>query len=182
MQLWCIWTGILKLLPYIFWEVLQELQILLREIPTAVKFLTGDRKQGGVLCLITQSSPTLWDPMDCSLQGSSVHGDSPGKNIGVSCHAFSRVSSQPRDWTQVPCTAGRFFARYTSLNLYSLSLKWTSEIFRGLSNLPAIQLRAWKERKFKSSKFKSTEKEYFALKFYCSHKKSGKYWQLFILK
>ena len=26
--------------------------------------------------------------MDCSLPGSSVHGDSPGKNTGVGCHAF----------------------------------------------------------------------------------------------
>ena len=25
---------------------------------------------------------------DCSLPGSSVHGDSPGKNNGVGCHAF----------------------------------------------------------------------------------------------
>ena len=27
-------------------------------------------------------------PMDCSLPGSSVHGDSPGKNTGVGCHAL----------------------------------------------------------------------------------------------
>ena len=26
--------------------------------------------------------------MDCSLPGSSVHGDSPGKNTGVGCHAL----------------------------------------------------------------------------------------------
>ena len=26
--------------------------------------------------------------MDCSLPGSSVHGDSPGKNPGVGCHAL----------------------------------------------------------------------------------------------
>ena len=26
--------------------------------------------------------------MDCSLLGSSVHGDSPGKNTGVGCHAL----------------------------------------------------------------------------------------------
>ena len=31
---------------------------------------------------------TLCDPMDCSLPGSSVHGDSPGKNIGVGCHSL----------------------------------------------------------------------------------------------
>ena len=26
--------------------------------------------------------------MDCNPPGSSVHGDSPGKNIGVGCHAL----------------------------------------------------------------------------------------------
>ena len=41
-----------------------------------------------VLCLVAQSCPTLCDPMDCSLPGFSVHGDSPGKNTGVSCHAL----------------------------------------------------------------------------------------------
>ena len=35
-----------------------------------------------------QSCPTLCDPMDCSLPGSSVHGDSPDKNTGVSCPAL----------------------------------------------------------------------------------------------
>ena len=37
-------------------------------------------------CLVTQSCPTLCDPMDCSQPGSSAHGDSPGKNIGMGCH------------------------------------------------------------------------------------------------
>ena len=36
-----------------------------------------------VLSLVTQSCLTLGDPMDCTLPGSSVHGDSPGKNTGV---------------------------------------------------------------------------------------------------
>ena len=39
-------------------------------------------------CLVSQSCLTLCDPMDCSLPGSSVHGDSPGRNTGVGCHAF----------------------------------------------------------------------------------------------
>jgi len=29
-----------------------------------------------------------YGPMDCSLLGSSVHGDSPGKNTGLGCHAL----------------------------------------------------------------------------------------------
>ena len=33
-------------------------------------------------------SPTLCDPIDCSPSGSSVHGDSPGKNTGTGCHAL----------------------------------------------------------------------------------------------
>ena len=49
--------------------------------------------------------------MDYSLPGSAVHGDSPGKNIGVSCHAllviynrkevklFSRVQLSATPWT-----------------------------------------------------------------------------------
>ena len=38
------------------------------------------------LCLVTQSCPTLCDPMDCSPPDSSVHEDSPGKNTGVGCY------------------------------------------------------------------------------------------------
>ena len=30
----------------------------------------------------------LDDPMDCSPPGSSVHGDSPGKNTEAGCHAL----------------------------------------------------------------------------------------------
>ena len=36
-------------------------------------------------CSVTQSCPTLCKP---SLTGSSIHGDSPGKNTGVGCHAL----------------------------------------------------------------------------------------------
>ena len=41
-----------------------------------------------VLYLVAQLCPTLCNPMDYSPPGSSVHGDSPGKNTGVGCHAL----------------------------------------------------------------------------------------------
>ena len=41
-----------------------------------------------MLCLVTQLCPTLCNPMDCSPPGSSIHGDSSGKNTGMSCHAL----------------------------------------------------------------------------------------------
>ena len=37
---------------------------------------------------VTQSCPTLCNPMDRSPPGSSVHGDSPVKNTGVGCRAL----------------------------------------------------------------------------------------------
>ena len=40
------------------------------------------------MCLVAQSCLTVCNPMDSSLSGTSVHGDSPGKNTGVGCHAL----------------------------------------------------------------------------------------------
>ena len=70
-----------------------------------------------VLCLIAQLCPTFCDPMDCSPLGSSVHGDSPGKNTGV---PSSKGSSQPRNQTQDSHTAGQI--------LYHLSHQQTPRI------------------------------------------------------
>ena len=58
------------------------------------------------LCSVTQSCPTLCDPMDCSPPGSSVHGIVPARILEWVAMPFSRASSQPRDRTQVSCTAG----------------------------------------------------------------------------
>ena len=41
-----------------------------------------------LLVLLAQSCLTLCNPMDCSLPGSSLHGDSPGKNTGMGCHSL----------------------------------------------------------------------------------------------
>ena len=51
--------------------------------------------------LVTQSSPTLCDPMDCSPTGSSVYGILQARILEWVAIPFSRGSSQPRDLTQV---------------------------------------------------------------------------------
>ena len=40
------------------------------------------------VCAYSLSHVGLCDPLDCSLPGSSVHGDSPGKNTPVGCHTL----------------------------------------------------------------------------------------------
>ena len=68
-----------------------------------------------VLCLVAQLCLTPCDSMDCNPAGSSVHGDSPGKNTGVgSLYPFSRGSSRLRNWTGVSCIAGRFLTSWAT--------------------------------------------------------------------
>ena len=59
--------------------------------------------------LAAQLCPTLWDPVDCSPPGSSVHEILQVRILEWDVIPFSRGSSQPRDRTQVSCIAGRFF-------------------------------------------------------------------------
>ena len=59
--------------------------------------------------LVSQSCPTLCDPMDCRLPGSTVHGILQAEILEQVAIPFSRGSSQPRDWTRVSPIAGRFF-------------------------------------------------------------------------
>ena len=49
------------------------------------------------VCLVTQSYPTLWDPLDCSPPGSSVHWISQARILEWVAISFSRGSSRPRD-------------------------------------------------------------------------------------
>ena len=54
------------------------------------------------------SCPTLYNPMDCSPPGSSIHGESPGKNTGVGCHAllqgiFPTQASNPHYMSYIFC-------------------------------------------------------------------------------
>ena len=59
--------------------------------------------------LVAQWCLTFSDPVDCSPPGSSVHGILQARILEWIAISFSRGSSQFRDWTQVSCTADRFF-------------------------------------------------------------------------
>ena len=73
--------------------------------------LLGFRKSGmGLLwakilkskSAVVKSCPTLCDPMDCSLPGSSVHGIFQAIVLEWIAISFSRGSSQPGDQTWSP--------------------------------------------------------------------------------
>ena len=70
-----------------------------------VFFLFGNESESEVAWLC----PTLFDPMDYSLPGSSVHGIFQARVLEWVAISFSRGSSWPRDWTQVFCLTVRLF-------------------------------------------------------------------------
>ena len=71
-----------------------------------IYFICKERKKENE---VTQSCPTVCDPVDCSLPGSSVHGILQARILEWVAISFSRGSSRPRDQTQVFCIAGRRF-------------------------------------------------------------------------
>ena len=61
-----------------------------------------------------QSCSTLYDPMDGSLPGSSVHWIFQARVLEWVAIPFSRRSSWPRDRTLVSSVAGRFFTTWAT--------------------------------------------------------------------
>ena len=82
------------------------------------------------VCLVIRSCLTLFNPMDCSPPGSSVHGDSPGKNTEVGCHALLQGIFPTQGSTQVSHIIGRFFTVWatrevpSNSNCLNLTKEW----------------------------------------------------------
>ena len=65
-------------------NILSTLRRLISSTYAALSVLDSEHPNTSpVLRLVTQSCLTLCNPMDCSLLGSPVHGDSPGRNTEV---------------------------------------------------------------------------------------------------
>ena len=62
-----------------------------------------------VCVLVAQLCLILWDPLDCNLPGSTVHGILQAKVLEWVDIPFSRVSSWPRIQTRVSLIVGKFF-------------------------------------------------------------------------
>ena len=76
---------------------------------------------------VAQPSPTLCDPLDCSLPGSSVHGISQARVLEWVAIPFSRGSSRPRDGTPVSwvtCIARWILYHWATRKLYLLLCTW----------------------------------------------------------
>ena len=58
------------------------------------------------VCLVAQSCPTLFDSMDCSSPGSSVHGILQARILDWATISYSRGSFPPRDGVHFSCAPG----------------------------------------------------------------------------
>ena len=100
---------------------------------------------------VTQSCPTLCDPMDYSLPGSSVHGIFQARVLERVAISFSRGSSRSRDWTRVSRIAGRRFTVWATREAPypALVTPWTVACQAPLST-GILQERYWSELPFPS--------------------------------
>ena len=81
--------------------------------------------------IVAQSSLTLFDPMDWSLPGSSIHEISQARLMEWVAISFSRGSFRPRDRTWVSCVAGEY-AEYIVQNAGLDEAQAGIKIFRNL--------------------------------------------------
>ena len=81
---------------------------------SVVKNPPANAEEGESESEVAQSCPTLCDPVDCSLPGSSVHGICQARILEWVAISFSRGSSQLRDWTWVFCIAGGCFTLWAT--------------------------------------------------------------------
>ena len=80
-----------------------------------------------VVFLVTQSCPTLCDPVDCSPQGSSVHRIFQARILEWVAISCSKGSSQSRDWTFVSWVswiAGRLFTHQGNREVQLEEMMW----------------------------------------------------------
>ena len=94
-----------------------------------------------------QSYLTLWDPMDCSPPGSSVHGILQARILEWVAVPSSRGFSWPRDWTCIsmsPALAGRFFTTSATWEAPCLNRRcYQTHSIPLLWSLPQGNLRIW---------------------------------------
>ena len=81
---------------------------------------------------VAQLCPTLCDPMDCSLPGSSVRGVFQARILEWVSISFSRRSSHPRVRTQVSCIVGRHFTDWATREVHGECTTMSFLGFRGL--------------------------------------------------
>ena len=98
------------------------------------RFIIWATRECRIMCVSHSSCPTLCNPIDYSLLGSSVHGILQSRILEWVSIPFSRESSWPRNWTQIFCIAGRFFTIWATRE----AIYWTVIMCQDLSWKPGI--------------------------------------------
>ena len=78
---------------------------------------------------VSQSCPTLCDPMDCSLPGSSIHGIFQARVLEWADTSFSRGSSQLRGGIWVSCVTDRCITLWVTKEAVPLLLPCNNSLY-----------------------------------------------------
>ena len=107
---------------------IQKMMIMASGPITSWKIVRGNN--GNSVCLVTQSCPTVFDLWMVVNQTPLFMAILQARILEWVAMSFSRESSQPRDWTQVSCIAGRFFTIWATRK----ALETVRDFIFGLQN------------------------------------------------
>ena len=104
-------------------------------------FISALKSENNHVCvcmcmLVAQSCPTVYDPMDCSPPGSSVHGILQARILEWVAMPFSRGIFPAQGSNQVSHTTGRFFTVWATREAHKRSKNLTS-------NKLILQFETW---------------------------------------
>ena len=109
--------------------------------------------------LVAQTCLTLYNLMDCSPPGSSIHGDSPGKSIGVVCQALFQgiCPTQGSNPGLPPCRQILYLGRIILSHVGSPGIKITGKNISKLRYADDTTLMAESKEELKSLLMKVKE-------------------------
>ena len=99
-----------------------------------------------MMCAVFWIAVWLCNSMNCSPAGFSIHGSVQARILEWVVIPFPRGSSQPREWTQVSYTEGRFFTIWATMepwllmNLTLIPLTYSRSSF-SYENFPVLHIQ-----------------------------------------
>ena len=93
---------------------------------------------------VSQSCPTLCNPIDCGLPGSSVHGILQARILQIGSHSLLHGIFP----TQVSCIAGRFFTSWATRETQISQILWKHWLWNDSSSMfvhfsPQYYIKEW---------------------------------------
>ena len=142
----------------LFLSVFPSIRVFFNELALHLfvyKMLENNLHDQLLLLLSIFSHVWLWDPMDCSPWGSSVCGDSPGKNTRVGCYALPQ-GVFPTQGSNSGLPHCRWILYHDHMHMHMITCTWSAYHSKSMQH-QSILYSPFKIDRWRNSTRKSLE-------------------------